>query len=293
MDAPDALESVSGTAGAPAFGSLGWRLEDTVAVFTLDRQASLNALDVTLKEELLAAFTIAAGMAEVRAVVLTGAGRAFCVGQDLTEAEGASVPGAEGTEGVEGGGPIDYATEVREHYNPLVLAMRGLEKPIVAAVNGVAAGAGLSLAVACDVRIAAEGAVLVPGFGAVGLVPDSGLTWLLPRIVGAGRAAEILLGGKKLDAAEAERIGLVNAVVPADRLLPEAIALAATLGGGSPLAIALTKRALNLVQEVSLEEALDLEAQFQGIAGRSAEHAEGLAAFREKRPPDFRRPARS
>lgn len=245
-----------------------------VATVTIDRPDALNSLTVPLKQELRAAFEGFARDRAVRAVVLTGAGRAFCAGQDLRERlEPDAVP---------------LATELRDRYNPLILAMRRLDKPIVAAINGVAAGAGASLAFACDLRIASEAASFVLAFGRVGLVPDSGATWFLPRLVGAAKAAEIALVGDALPATEAERLGLVSRVVAAEALLDEAFGLAARLAAGAPVAIALTKRALERSFDASLEDQLEYEATLQGIAGATADHAEGVSAFVEKRAPTFR-----
>ena len=251
------------------------RLEvaDRVATITLDRADALNALTVPLKEELLAALARVGADPAIGAVVLTGAGRAFCAGQDLRER---LEPGA---------APLEI--EIRERYNPIILAMRRLEKPIVGAINGIAAGAGASLAFACDVRIAAEGASFLLAFARVGLVPDSGATWLLPRLVGAAKAAELALTGEALSAADAERLGLVARVVPAESVVTEAQAMAARLGSMAPRAVALTKRALESSWTASLEEQLELEAELQGIAGATTDHAEGIAAFLEKRPPRF------
>ena len=251
------------------------RLEiaDAVATITLDRPDALNALTVPLKHELLAAFEQVAGDAAVRAVVLTGAGRAFCAGQDLRER---LEPDA---------APLE--DEIRLRYNPLVRAMVGLEKPLIGAINGVAAGAGASLALACDLRIAAEGASFLLAFGRVGLVPDSGATWLLPRLIGGAKAAELALTGAALSAADAERLGLVLRVVPAGELAAAAQALAAHLAEGAPRALALTKRALAASWDATLEEQLETEADFQGQAGATADHAEGVAAFVERRPPRF------
>lgn len=247
---------------------------DGVATLTLDRPDALNSLTVPLKEELARAFRSLGRDRAVRAVVLTGAGRAFCAGQDLRERlEPDAAP---------------LAAEVRERYTPIILAMRRLEKPIVGAVNGVAAGAGASLAFACDIRIAAESASFILAFGRVGLVPDSGASWFLPRLVGASRAAELALTTDPLSAADAERIGLVSRVVPGERLLDEAQDLARRLAAGAPVAIGLTKRALNHAVDASLEEQLEYEAVLQGIAGATADHAEGIAAFVEKRTPRFR-----
>jgi 2-(1,2-epoxy-1,2-dihydrophenyl)acetyl-CoA isomerase len=209
----------------------------------------------------------------VRAVILTGAGRAFCAGQDLKER---LAPDA-----------APLGVELRERYNPIIAAMRRLDQPIVGAINGVAAGAGASLAFACDIRIAAEGASFVLAFGRIGLVPDSGATWLLPRLVGPSKAAELALLGESLSAADAERFGLVARVVPADALIGEAEAMAARLAGLAPRALALTKRGLERSWSLDLDGALEDEAYRQGVAGATADHAEGLAAFLEKRPPRF------
>jgi 2-(1,2-epoxy-1,2-dihydrophenyl)acetyl-CoA isomerase len=247
---------------------------DAIATITLDRPDALNSLTVALKEELLRALRAAGKNPEVRVVILTGAGRAFCAGQDLRERlEPDAAP---------------LATEIRERFNPIILAMRRLEKPIIGAINGIAAGAGASLAFACDIRIAAEGASFLLAFGRVGLVPDSGATWFLPRLVGQAKAAELAMTGEPLSAADAERFGLVARVVPAADLAAEARSLAARLAAGAPLALALTKRALDRAAGSTLEEALEYEAWLQGIAGATADHAEGIAAFVEKRAPRFR-----
>jgi enoyl-CoA hydratase/carnithine racemase len=166
---------------------------DAIATFTLDRPDALNSLTVPLKEELIKAFRSVAKDPAVRVVILTGAGRAFCAGQDLRERlEPDAAP---------------LATEIRERFNPLIVAMRGLEKPIIGAINGIAAGAGASIAFACDIRIAAEGASFLLAFGKVGLVPDSGATWFLPRLVGPAKATELAMTGNSLSAADAERFG--------------------------------------------------------------------------------------
>jgi 2-(1,2-epoxy-1,2-dihydrophenyl)acetyl-CoA isomerase len=247
---------------------------DAVLTITLNRPDALNSFTVEMKEALLAALKDAARDKEVRAIVLTGAGRAFSAGQDLKERQ---APGVSA-----------LGTELRVRYNPIILAMRRLEKPIVGAINGVAAGAGISIAMACDIVIASDKASFIEAFTRVGLVPDTGSTWFLPRLVGAARAAEMMLTAEPVDATTAERIGLVNRVVPADQLMQEATALATKLAQAAPIALALTKRALNRAYEMNLEEALDFEAQLQTIAGRSKDHVEGVAAFVEKRPAKFR-----
>jgi 2-(1,2-epoxy-1,2-dihydrophenyl)acetyl-CoA isomerase len=244
-----------------------------IATITLDRPNALNAFDRAMKEELLAALKTADRDPAVRVIILTGAGRAFSAGQDLRERQ---APGA-----------LDLGSELRERYNPIVLAMRRIEKPIIGAINGVAAGAGCSIALACDLRIAAESATFIEVFGRVGLVPDTGSTWFLPRLVGFARAAELIYTAEPIDAATAERIGLVNRTVPAGRLMEEARLLASRLAEAAPLALALAKRALNRALETGLADALEYEAQMQSIAGRSADHREGVAAFVEKRPARF------
>jgi 2-(1,2-epoxy-1,2-dihydrophenyl)acetyl-CoA isomerase len=248
-------------------------VDGPIATLTLDRPAALNALTVPVKIALRETLEALAGDRDVRAVVLTGAGRAFCAGQDLAERD---EPDA---------APLEV--EVRERYNPIIRAMRSMGQPVIAAVNGVAAGAGASLAFACDLRIAAEEARFVLAFGRIGLVPDSGATWFLPRLVGPAKATELALVGDPVDAAEALRLGLVSRVVPGDRLMTEARALADRLADGAPLALALTKEALGRSATIGLDEALEGEAKLQGIAGASSDHAEGLAAFREKRSPRF------
>ena len=248
-------------------------VDGPVATLTLDRPQTLNALTVPVKIALREALESIAADTAVRSVILTGAGRAFCAGQDLAERD---EPDA---------APLEV--EVRERYNPIIRALRSMGQPVIAAVNGVAAGAGASLAFACDLRIAAEEARFVLAFGRIGLVPDSGATWFLPRLVGPAKAAELALVGDAMDAAEALQLGLVSRVVPGDQLMTEARALADRLAEGAPLALSLTKGALERSLTVDLDEALEGEAKLQGIAGASADHAEGLAAFREKRQPRF------
>jgi 2-(1,2-epoxy-1,2-dihydrophenyl)acetyl-CoA isomerase len=244
-----------------------------VATVMLDRPDALNALTIPLKEALIAAFVGLAADRDVRAIVLTGAGRAFCAGQDLKERLKPDAP------------PLDV--ELRDRYNPLVRAIRTTPQPVIAAVNGVAAGAGASIAFACDLRIAADTARFVLAFAGIGLIPDSGATWTLQRLVGASKAAEIALLNEPLSAEDAARIGLVSHVVPAAELLTDATATAARLAAQSPGALARTKRALQVGASSTFEESLELEATLQGEAGAHPDHAEGIAAFVEKRPPRF------
>ena len=246
---------------------------DGVMTITLNRPDALNAFTVEMKEALLGALKDAARNKEVRVVIVTGAGRAFSAGQDLKERQGPDVN--------------DLGSELRQRYNPIILAMRRLEKPIIGAINGVAAGAGISIAIACDILIASDKASFMEAFGRVGLVPDTGSSWFLPRLIGPARAAEMMFTADSVDAATAERIGLVNRVVASDKLMDEANVLAARLAQAAPIALALAKRALNRALNSNLEDALEFEAQLQSIAGRSADHKEGVAAFVEKRPAKF------
>ena len=246
-----------------------------VLVLTLNRPDSLNAVTVTMLTELGDALKTAEGDDTVRCIVLTGAGRGFCSGQDLSEvkSDGDSLPLGE---------------RVRRYYNPVVRRLRGIEKPVIAAVNGIAAGAGASLAMACDLRIASEDAAFMQAFVKVGLIPDSGGTCILPALAGPARAAEMAFTGRKVDAVEAKRIGIVNRVVPADELMDAALELAAELAALPTRAIGLTKRAFNRAVLPDLNEHLDYEADLQEIASRTADHQEGVAAFLEKRPPEFK-----
>ena len=256
-----------------AIDGLRYDVADRIATITLDRPDALNSLTVPVKRALLAAFRRVRAEDDVRVVVLTASGRAFCAGQDLHER---LEPDA---------APLDV--ELRDRYNPLIRAMWTLEKPIVGAINGVAAGAGASLAFACDIRVAAKEASFLLAFGRVGLVPDSGATWFLPRLVGLSTAEQLALTNEPLGAQDALRLGLVSRVVPADRLAAEARSVAERLAAGAPRALALTKRALHASLDGTLDEALEREAVLQGEAGASLDHAEGLNAFVEKRRPRF------
>src|SRR6266516_4256545 len=211
-----------------------------------------------------------AGAADVRAVVLTGAGRGFCVGQDLTEFREAAG---------------DIATRLRSGYHPNILAIRALEKPVLAAVNGPAAGAGLSLACACDLRLAAAGATFVPAFINIGLVPDSGGTYFVRRLLGTARAFEWMTSGRRLSAPEALEWGLVSEVVDDDGLSARAAERAAELAALPTRGIALSKRLFDHAEHTTLEEQLELEAQLQAAATQTEDFKEGVAAFLEKREP--------
>jgi 2-(1,2-epoxy-1,2-dihydrophenyl)acetyl-CoA isomerase len=245
--------------------------DGAVLTITLNRPEALNAFNAAMHTALAAALKEARAP-EVRAVVLTGAGRGFCVGQDLKELQG---------------GAGDIGGRLRGQYHPNVLALRALEKPVVAAVNGPAAGAGLSFALACDLRLAADTASFVPAFINVGLVPDSGGTYFAARLLGPARAFEWLTSGRKLSAAEAHAWGLVSEVLEADALAGRAAELAAELAAMPTRGIGMTKRLLDGALLRTLEEQLELEAQLQTAATRSEDFAEGVGAFLEKRKPEF------
>jgi 2-(1,2-epoxy-1,2-dihydrophenyl)acetyl-CoA isomerase len=246
-------------------------IEKGVATVTLNRPDSLNALNATMRRELLAALKAARRDEAVRAVVLTGEGRGFCSGADLRGGEGER----------------QFRRVLTTEYNPLIAAIRELPKPVIAAVNGVAAGAGVSLALACDLVWAAEDARFIQAFVKIGLVPDSGSTRTLVRALGRHRAAELILTGEPLPAAEAHDAGLVNAVVPGAELAAAAGQVAARLASGPTRAIGYAKRLINDAEDASLESSMAMEAGFQELAGRTDDHAEGVAAFGEKREPRF------
>jgi 2-(1,2-epoxy-1,2-dihydrophenyl)acetyl-CoA isomerase len=250
---------------------------DHVLRITLNRPDKLNALTDAMLQELQQAFAAAAADRETRSVLLTGAGKGFCPGQDLANARELG-----------GGDRPDYGAHIRNNYNPLILAMTRLPKPIIAAINGVAAGAGMSLAMACDVRIASEKASFLQAFVSIGLVPDSGSTWFLPRLIGRQRALELMLSGRKLSAAEALEWGLVNQVAPPEQLREEANKIAARYAAAPTFAIGQLKRNFDFAESHSLEETLALEAKSQAECGLSADHQEGMQAFLEKRTPVYR-----
>jgi 2-(1,2-epoxy-1,2-dihydrophenyl)acetyl-CoA isomerase len=248
-----------------------YNLSDGVGTITLNRPQAYNAFTVQMHQELMSALKQAERDQAVRCIIVTGAGKAFCSGQDLKDL----APGE------------SFGRLVRERYNPLVLKLRALPKPIVAAVNGVAAGAGMSLALACDFRVAAETARFVAAFANVGLVPDTGMSYFLPRLIGPTRALELCMTGGTLDAATAYSYGMLNAVAAPNELPGVARQLADRLANGPATALGLIKRSFELSQGASLEQALDYEAQAQQVAGLSREYAEGVQAFREKRQPKF------
>ncbi len=254
-----------------------WDLTEAVGTILLNRPRAHNALTAGMKTALLAALRQAAASAEVRAVLITGAGPAFCAGQDLREH-------AEVLTAAQTGAAMDT---VREHYNPIVLAIRSMPKPVIAAVNGVAAGAGASLALACDLRIAARSASFLMAFARVGLAADTGASWTLQRLVGAGRAAELLLLAEPLAADRARELGLVSQVVDDADLPAAASALAARLAMGPTAAYAGIKAELDYAAGHDLAAALEQEAEVQAALGRTADHLAATAAFAQKQRPTF------
>jgi 2-(1,2-epoxy-1,2-dihydrophenyl)acetyl-CoA isomerase len=251
-------------------------IDGGVATVTFARPQAYNALTADLLESLLGTFKALERDASVRAIVLTGEGKAFCSGQALDDVK--TLPP---------GGAADLANTVEKRYNPLILKLVTIEKPVIAAVNGVAAGAGMGIACACDFRIVAETASFTTAFVKIGLVPDSGLSFTLERIVGYAAAVELCMLSEKIDAARADAMGLCTRVVPTERCLEEAQQLAATFARG-PQSLGLIKRELVRNGLGDIKAALDYEAHLQTIAGATADFAEGLAAFTAKRAPVFK-----
>ncbi|HXW94309.1 MAG TPA: enoyl-CoA hydratase-related protein [Nitrososphaerales archaeon] len=244
---------------------------------TLNRPDRLNAFNEQMGVELLEALKGGEKAPEVRCLVLTGEGRAFSVGEDLNTNKGM----------MESGKPVHLGEVVRTKYNPIVQRIRKMEKPVLAAVNGITAGAGLGLALACDLRTASEKATFHEAFIKAGLVPDSGTSFWLSRILGLGKAMEISLLGEPIDATKALNLGLVNWIFPDNMFRAETEKIAVRLAKGPTKAMGLTKRAMNRAVVVDMDSALEYEMYLQEIAGKTRDHAEGVRAFFDKREPDF------
>ncbi|HEX5608023.1 MAG TPA: enoyl-CoA hydratase-related protein [Candidatus Binatia bacterium] len=255
-----------------AYETIIYEKQNGVATITLNRPQSLNAFIPQMNQEVLQALKDSERDQETRCVMITGAGRAFCAGQDLK----GRTPEQKGSLGA----------SLREKYNPMIRQIRQMEKIVIAAVNGVAAGAGCNFALACDLRIASEEAKFIQSFVRVGLAPDSGGSFILPRLVGLSKAMELLLLGDTVDAKEAQRIGLVARVFPVAEFAGSARSIAEQVAR-APRGIGLIKRAVNRANLAHLEQDLEYEAQLQEIAGRSADYDEGVKAFLEKRTPVF------
>lgn len=251
-------------------------IAEGVATVTLNRPDKLNSFTAEMHGELRDALDRVAGDPSVRCLLLTGAGRGFCAGQDLNARNMG-----------EGAAPPDLGETLETTYNPLVRRLRALEMPVIAAVNGVAAGAGANIALACDIVLAARSASFIQAFCKIGLIPDSGGTWLLPHLIGTQRAMALALLGDKVPAEEAERIGMIHKAFDDDALMTEATALARRLATQPTKGLALIKRAIQAASSNSLDQQLDLERDLQRVAGHTADYREGVSAFLEKRAPRF------
>ncbi len=253
------------------YETIHYELKGNVAEITLNRPDKLNAFTARMNQEVTAAVKKASRDHDVRCLVITGAGRAFCAGQDLAEVTD----------------DMDHAEVIRNNYRPMILALSECEKPIVAAVNGTAAGAGMSLALACDFRLLSEKASFMEAFIHVGLVPDSGNLYYLPRLVGHAKALELAVLGEKVTAQEAKEIGLATKVIAPETFEQETALFADKLAEMPTKAIGLIKRYLQESWETDLDGMLEKEAYAQRIAGQSADHREGVASFLGKRKPAF------
>ncbi|HEX8093818.1 enoyl-CoA hydratase-related protein [Jatrophihabitans sp.] len=249
---------------------------DGVATLTMNRPESMNSLSTELKDALVQALADVGTDDSVRAVVLTGSGRGFCVGQDL----------GEHIQLLQAGDPAPLST-VSEHYNPIALSLAQMPKPVIAAVNGTAAGAGASFSFACDFRIVSQEAKFLLAFANVGLSLDSGASWTLSRLIGAGRALELSLLARPITAETAQQYGLVTQLVPADQVLATAQQLAAQLAAGPTVAYAAIKKAIHYGATATFEQALDNEAVLQAAAGATEDHRNAVAAFVNKEKPVF------
>jgi 2-(1,2-epoxy-1,2-dihydrophenyl)acetyl-CoA isomerase len=251
-----------------------FEIQSGVAKITLNRPDKLNSFNRAMSLELISALEQAESDDSVRAILLTGAGRGFCAGQDLSEAVGDDA--------------YEIEDIIEKQYNPIVKLLRRIEKPIVCAVNGVAAGAGANIAFACDITIASSEAKFIQSFAAIGLIPDSGGTFYLPRMVGMQNAAALMMTGDKVSADRAKELGMIYDVAPADKLIENTTELAQKLALMPTKGIGLTKRALNESMSNSFDEQLNLEQKLQKEASESYDYNEGVSAFLEKRKPNFK-----
>jgi len=257
--------------------SVTTKLENSVLTITLNRPDKLNAFNAPMSEAFHQAFVRAEEDNSVRAVMLSGAGRAFCAGQDLGDRDPRTMTEAP-----------DLGHTIETYYNPVLRCMRSLGKPIVCAVNGVAAGAGANIALACDIVLAAKSAKFIQAFSKIGLIPDSGGTWSLTRLLGEARAKGLALTAEPIDATTAEQWGLIWRCVDDESLLTEANKLASQLASGPTIGLGMIKQAIHEASTQSLDEQLDLERDLQRKAGKTKDYAEGVTAFLEKRAPEFK-----
>lgn len=247
-----------------------------IGVLTLNRPDLLNCFNTQMHEEVREVLATVSANDQIRALLITGAGRAFCAGQDLSERKREP-----------GGSAPDLGESIEKRYTPLIKALYRLEKPVICAVNGVAAGAGANIALACDIVLAARSACFIQAFSKIGLIPDCGGTWFLPRILGTARAMGLALTAQKLSAKQAEEWGLIWRCVDDEQLAEDAVALAHNLSCQPTYALGLIKRAIHLSSGNTLPEQLDLERDYQRLAGLSDDYQEGVSAFIEKRKPNF------
>ncbi len=254
--------------------NINFEIENGVGIITLNRPDKFNSFVRAMAFDLHKALDDCESNAAVRAIYLTGTGKAFCAGQDLAEAIDPN--------------QTELPKIVEEHYNPIITRLRKIEKPIVCAVNGVAAGAGANIALACDITLAGESAAFIQAFSKIGLVPDSGGTYYLPRLVGMQKAAALMFLGDKVMAADAEKMGMIYRAVPDESLQEEAMAMANKLAKMPTKGIGLTKRLLNESYGNNLEQQLNLEGELQNEAGQTYDYQEGVSAFLEKRKPEFK-----
>lgn len=250
------------------------QMKGAVACITLNRPKVFNSFNREMALRLQAVLDSCGADPQVRAIYLTGAGKAFCAGQDLQEVVAEDGP--------------ELSTILTEHYNPIILRLRRLEKPVLAAINGVAAGAGANIALACDVVVAAQSVSFIQAFSKIGLIPDSGGTFFLPRLIGFQKASALMMLGDKVAAAEAERLGMIYRTLPDESFEEEAMRLAYTLAEMPTKALGFIKQALNESMDNNLRLQLELEDKLQTAAGKTADYREGVQAFLEKRKPVFR-----
>lgn len=252
-----------------------FEIRDAVGIITLNRPKVYNSFNREMALEMQQCLGDCATNADVRAIYITGAGKAFCAGQDLQEIAGPD-------------NSPSFKTILGEHYNPIVRRLRSIEKPIVCGVNGVAAGAGANIALACDITVAAESASFIQAFSKIGLIPDSGGTFTLPRLIGLQKATALMMLGEKVMAKEAERLGMIYRAIPDDTFAAESLAIAQKLATMPTKGLGFTKRALNRSMTNTWEEQLEVEDELQSAAGDTYDYREGVAAFLEKRKPVFR-----
>lgn len=256
---------------------IDYTVNEGVGILTLNRPDKLNSFNIAMLEEIIRVLDEADTDASVRAVLLTGTGRAFSAGQDLSERE--IQPGGE---------PPDLGESLDKRYNPIILKIRNLEIPVICAINGVAAGAAANMALACDIVLAARSSRIIEPFCRLGIVPDAGGTWILPRLVGRARAMGMTMLGGDVSAEQAEEWGLIWKCIDDDKLMDEALAMAKHLATQPTFGLGLLKKAFNESPSHTLGEQLDLERDLQRVAGRTDDYMEGVIAFREKRKPEFK-----